>query len=402
MNRLRGILSILQAFSPFPQNLESFPWVFIFKSCIMSNKGAVREVCYMIVVIPAYQPEPELIEFVYQLREKTTYPILVVDDGSSPDKAFVFNAIESIGVVLRHPRHMGRGQALKTAFAYAQNAYSDEPGIVVAGADGSCTVENVLAVSEALLEHPDAYILGSRRYIGRNPLPSRLADTLFRYVFAFASGSKLRDAGTGLRAFSIGRIPELLNCPGDGTEYDVTVLMDFIRKQIPVVEVPVEAVRLKHSPIDRLSFRRYLQVYSAIFKYTGVAVLSFGVDYLLSQFFYTVLSRTTFAALTGISPVGMGNVLARAFSSTLNFILNRQLVFRDRSNLLVSVLKYYTVVALILLINTVLLIFFHEWCGIPAWIAKLMTETLMFAVSMLMQRLFVFRGKSRQKKPSKI
>lgn len=60
----------------------------------------------MIVVIPAYQPEPELIEFVYQLREKTTYPILVVDDGSSPDKAFVFNAIESIGVVLRHPRHM--------------------------------------------------------------------------------------------------------------------------------------------------------------------------------------------------------------------------------------------------------------------------------------------------------
>ena len=353
----------------------------------------------MIIVIPTYQPDAQLIEFVCQLREKTAYTVLVVDDGSSPDKASIFKAIESAGVVLRHSHHMGRGRSLKTALAYIQTAYPDESGIVIADDGGSCAVEEVLAVGEALSEHPHAYILGSRRYTGRNPLSSRLADTVFRYVFAFASGSKLQDAGTGLRALSAEHIPDLLNCRGEGTEYDVTSLIDCIRRQIPVLEVPVKAFRLRRSAAERRSFRRYLYLGSAVIKYTGVALLSFGVDYFLSQFFYAMLSRTAFAALTGISPLGAGNVLARAASSTLNFILNRRLVFQDKSRLLISVLKYYAVVAFVLLFNTALLMFFHEWCGIPPWIAKLLTETLLFVFSMLMQRLFVFRGKSRKEEP---
>ena len=44
----------------------------------------------MIVVIPAYQPDDRLVDLVNELREKTAYPILVVDDGSSSVRATVF------------------------------------------------------------------------------------------------------------------------------------------------------------------------------------------------------------------------------------------------------------------------------------------------------------------------
>ena len=50
----------------------------------------------MIVVIPAYQPDDRLVDLVNELREKTAYPILVVDDGSSSDRAPVFEAVGRI------------------------------------------------------------------------------------------------------------------------------------------------------------------------------------------------------------------------------------------------------------------------------------------------------------------
>ena len=93
----------------------------------------------------------------------------------------------------------------------------------------------------------------------------------------------------------------------------------------------------------------------------------------------------------------MGNVAARIVSSTINFTLNRQLVFKDKGNLLISALKYYALVVFILLINTCLLMFLNEICGIPAGIAKLLTEAVLFTASMLLQRLFVFRNKTKIK-----
>lgn len=71
----------------------------------------------MIVVIPAYQPDDRLVDLVNELREKTAYPILVVDDGSSSDRAPVFEAVGRICTVLRAsasygPRPGGQDRAV--------------------------------------------------------------------------------------------------------------------------------------------------------------------------------------------------------------------------------------------------------------------------------------------------
>ena len=305
----------------------------------------------MIVVIPAYQPDDRLVDLVNELREKTAYPILVVDDGSSSDRAPVFEAVGRICTVLRHPLHMGRGRAVKTALSYAVSAYPQEPGVVVADASGSFNVSHILEVSDTLRVHPDSLVIGARRYRDKGPLRGRLNDTLFRYVFAFASGAKLRDPRSGLRAFSLRRIPELLDCPGEGAEYDVSVLLGCLQNHVPVLEVPLETARPDRQT-DGRSLRQFIRVYSALFQYTGVAVLSFLVDYFLFRLFYRVLSGVDFSALVGISAVRICNVIARMLSSTLNFTLNRQLVFKDKGNLLASALKYYAGVVLSRLVNT--------------------------------------------------
>ena len=128
----------------------------------------------MIVVIPAYQPDDRLVDLVNELREKTAYPILVVDDGSSSDRAPVFEAVGRICTVLRHPLHMGRGRAVKTALSYAVSAYPQEPGVVVADASGSFNVSHILEVSDTLRVHPDSLVIGARRYRDKGPLRGRL------------------------------------------------------------------------------------------------------------------------------------------------------------------------------------------------------------------------------------
>ena len=72
-----------------------------------------------IVVIPAYQPSEMLPDLVKKVVA-AGYGVIVVDDGSAPDKQWIFEQLNNLSgvVVLHHVENTGKGAALKTAFAY--------------------------------------------------------------------------------------------------------------------------------------------------------------------------------------------------------------------------------------------------------------------------------------------
>lgn len=45
---------------------------------------------WVVVVIPAYEPDEKLVELVRQLRVRSSYKIVVVDDGSGIDYKDIF------------------------------------------------------------------------------------------------------------------------------------------------------------------------------------------------------------------------------------------------------------------------------------------------------------------------
>ena len=61
----------------------------------------------MIVIVPAYQPDEKMIRLIEELREKTDYEIVVVDDGSDADRQYVFQAVEDKATVLHHEGNRG-------------------------------------------------------------------------------------------------------------------------------------------------------------------------------------------------------------------------------------------------------------------------------------------------------
>lgn len=81
-------------------------------------------------------------------------------------------------------------------------------------------------------------------------------------------------------------------------------------------------------------------------------------------------------------------VIARVLSSTVNYFLNRRVVFRGGSR--VSMLLYFATVVVLLGANYLLLKLFTGW-GIPLWIAQLCAQVIIYPASFLLQKKVVFR-----------
>ena len=93
--------------------------------------------CLKIALIPAYNPEPCLINLVEKLKEKGFW-ILVVNDGSSEKHREIFQEIDDAGrvLILTHTKNKGKGCALKTGLTYIQKYISENYTVVTVDANG--------------------------------------------------------------------------------------------------------------------------------------------------------------------------------------------------------------------------------------------------------------------------
>ncbi|CKI59225.1 glycosyltransferase%2C putative [Streptococcus pneumoniae] len=161
------------------------------------------------LVIPAYQPDFNLLTLIEKIHKKGDFSIIVIDDGSSPECKEIFAQAENYGTVLRHQVNQGKGQALKTAFAYIQSLKM--PGtIVTADADGQHKIWDILRTSNEANENPSTLVLGVRAFTGKVPLRSRFGNSLTRILFKIQTGVAVSDTQTGLRAFTTDLIPFMM------------------------------------------------------------------------------------------------------------------------------------------------------------------------------------------------
>lgn len=349
----------------------------------------------MIVLIPAYQPDEQLTALVDRFIKQTDFSILVVNDGSSPDKAAIFEQLPASVTLLTHEQNRGKGCAMKTGMQYIQEHFPPEEGVVVVDADGQHLLPDVLRICEELTAHPEALVLGSRQFTGKVPVRSKFGNTVTRYVFALASGVMIHDTQTGLRAFSVAQIPTLLALKGERYEYEMYMLLGAAEQHIPLREVFIETVYLdeKNSSSHFHPLRDSFRIYASILKFTCSSLIAFVIDYILvlmlaAAFQTTDMSRQYVLLISA--------VIALIVSSSCNFFINRRVVFKVQGQVMGSAAKYCAVTLLVLTLNYLMLWVFHIALHIPLAAAKLMVECLLFFVSLLLQRFFVFRIKKHR------
>ena len=347
----------------------------------------------MIVVIPAYQPDEKLLKTVAELRQKTAYTLIVVDDGSSPDRQPIFDKLEHDVTVLHHEVNRGKGAAMKTAFAYIQEHFPGDEGIVTVDADGQHLVPDIVRVSEDWAAHPDALVLGSRRFTGNVPFKSRAGNAITRQVFRASTGVKVFDTQTGLRAFAVSRVPMMLEMHGDRYEYEINVLLYATRHRVPIREVPIETVYIEENASSHFHpVRDAWRIYKMILMFAASSLVAALVDYVLVLLLEPLFSYVTAVTAPAVSaPLLAATAVARVVSSLCNYFINGKLVFEECSKR--SILRYYLLVVAIYAVNYTLLVALDMI--LPLWLAKLIVEIVLYPISFYMQRRFVFaKGES--------
>ncbi len=338
----------------------------------------------MMIVIPAYQPDEKLAGVVDALLNKTDFPIVIVDDGSRPDCQTLFAALEEKErvTVLHHEVNRGKGAAMKTAFQYIYDHCPQAEGVITVDADGQHLPDDVLRVAEAFRAHRDALVTGSRRFTGKVPFKSRAGNAITRFVFAVSTGVKVYDTQTGLRAFSRDNIPRMLSLKGDRYEYEISQLLFCCREMIPIVEVPIETVYIEDNASSHFrALRDGWRIYKMILMFVSSSILSFLFEYIL----FLLLSWLTKNWAVSLL---FSTAVSRVLSAVFNYSLNKRLVFETDNK--TSFLRYVVLAVFIFGIHYGLLYLFTVICGIPKWLAYIIVQLIVYPMSFVLQRKFVF------------
>ena len=339
------------------------------------------------LIIPAYKPAKELLALIDRFMQNPVFVPVVVDDGSGADFEPIFSALPEGVRLLRHPqKNRGKGAALKTAFEYVLKHLPECDLAVTADADGQHKYEDILRVCDRAKANPGALVLGSRRFDGKVPLRSRFGNGVTRKVFSVASGVKVYDTQTGLRAFDRQAMAKFLEVPGERYEYEINMLLTAAQGGIPILEEWIETVYLDDNASSHFNpFRDSLKIYMCIFKFCASSLLSFVVDYVLAL----ILKGLTSAWPAAVS-LTFSVVVARLVSATVNFIVNRHVVFKGNESLGKAVAKYAAVACVVLCLNLALM---HGLTalGVPFALAKILVETTLFFFNFTAQGKFVFR-----------
>ena len=333
------------------------------------------------ILIPAYKPDDKLVALTDQLLTHDDLKLVVVDDGSGEAFRPVFGALDKSVTLISYPDNKGKGGALKTGIRYIMDHMPECERLVTADADGQHRYADIRRVLDKSEEMPGALVLGSRAFDGDVPLRSRFGNAMTRQVFAIASGVKVRDTQTGLRGFDRDGMRLFVDVPGDRYEYEINMLLTAARAEMPIYEVTIETVYLNDNESSHFNpLKDSLRIYACILKFACSSLICFGIDYVLFQ-----LLRT-FIPLTWVS-----NLLARIVSASVNFTLNKKLVFKGNEKTLPAVLKYAALAVFIYLIDTAILALLYEKLGWSRYVVKIISGLLGYLISFSVQGRIVHR-----------
>ena len=336
-----------------------------------------------IALIPALNPDDNLIYLTENLK-KNKFDVIVVNDGSSEEYDKIFKKIKC-NKLLIHEINKGKGFALKTGLSYIKENYDNDYIVVTLDADGQHTIRDALKVVEYNKKHLDTLVLGSRLLDKNVPLKSKVGNAITRNIFRLSTGVKIYDTQTGLRSFSNKLIDKMISIKGERYEYEINVLLEFASNKAPIKEITIKTIYIDNNSSSHFNpIIDSFKIYKEIIKFSLSSLLSFIIDFILYSVFLYMLKSNKYA-------VQLSNVFARIISASINYSVNKKIVFNYDENGKNTLLYYALLAVAILLLNTCILTML-VYFGIPKLISKIITEIILFILSYTVQNKYIFRS----------
>jgi glycosyltransferase involved in cell wall biosynthesis len=338
------------------------------------------------VLIPAFKPDRKLLTVVEELSSQPEIAgVIVVDDGSGPGFRELFQQVSALPNVqlLIHSVNLGKGAALKTGLNFAAVSYPESLGVVTADADGQHTTEDILRVAAALRATPRHLVLGARRFDTDVPFRSRFGNTLTRAIMRAVTGQKLTDTQTGLRGIPLDFIPKVLVLRPTGYDLELEMLVACRNTGRPIREIPIQTIYLEGNRSSHFNpMRDSMRIYFVFVRFAGVSLATAAID-----------NGIFLAGIHMFPSVLACQALSRVVAGTFQFTAVRRNVFHSDANIGPAMIKFWTLVAFSGGLSYLIIQAMVRYTPIGVVPAKLAAETILFLLSFVVQRDFVFGRK---------
>lgn len=337
-----------------------------------------------IALIPAYKPEPFIIDVCKELMASEAFQGLVcVNDGSGADFDWIFEELSQMGVkIFCHYVNLGKGMALRSGLNFIACSFPASMGVVTLDADGQHLAKDVIQVAKTLSAHPACLVMGCRTFSQNVPLRSKFGNLVTRFIMQYLGGVRVSDTQTGLRGIPISFVQILLRLTTSGYDFEMDMLIKSREVGVPLMEVPIATVYVDG---NRTSHFRPLidsvKIYFVLIRHTGNALVTATIDYGVFAILLT-LGNPLIGAIIG------GRTLAGLF----NFYVAKNFVFKSKSNVWVSLGGYVALVVGLMLFSYSAITLMVKSTDLSPYVAKLIVEFGLFFVSFSVQRVFVFNS----------
>ena len=177
---------------------------------------------------------------------------------------------------------------------------------------------------------------------------------------------------TGLRAFDGTWLAPLLTIEGERYEYEMNVLLSFARHNRPIIETEIATIYEEGNQTSHFhTLRDSYRIYKEILKFSLSSLIGFVVDY---SMYAALLAVTGFAGMASSSGLILSNVGSRIVSASVNYMINRKIVFQSQNNAVTSAFQYFLLALLLLCCNTIVLNVLVNGMGANRYVAKVLVE----------------------------
>jgi glycosyltransferase involved in cell wall biosynthesis len=184
------------------------------------------------VIVPAHNETAALEELLPRIRERMSdAEILVVDDGSDDPPAELCRRHDIR--LIRHPRNLGNGAAVKTG---ARRANGDI--LVFLDGDGQHNPDDIPRLL-AMLDEGYDMVIGARRRGSQANAGRGFANRIYNKLASLIVGHRIPDLTSGFRVARARLFKDFIYLLPNGFSYPTTSTMAFFRSGYPVGYLPI-------------------------------------------------------------------------------------------------------------------------------------------------------------------
>ena len=208
----------------------------------------------VLIIIPAYNEELNIVKTVKDVTENTKYDYVVINDGSK-DKTKEICESNNFNLISL-PINYGLTGAIQVGMKYAlKNNY--DVAIQFDG-DGQHQAKELSKLVNEIEQGSDI-VIGSRFVTESKPKTMRmLGSNLITFIIKLTTGKKIKDPTSGMRAYNRSAIEELVYNPGLSPEPDTIVYMIKKKKKIKEVQVEMKEREFGESYLKPIRAMKYM------------------------------------------------------------------------------------------------------------------------------------------------